>query len=286
MTSITTYRKNWKRVLYEKQPYDDNYVDPNRFLDQLDYEVGSNIDHRSAYMKLLYHAVVVVQHFTVVVIFLTVYRYVAEGTLDYKVLAVFDCILLSFGTCIHVVLTEIRYDESAVKTVMLFGICLRIAAPVLQALTSSFSSDTIHALAIASSAVHLVFNDYSKDSTGEASVRTVYGTLSLNAAMFASIILASRFHNIETVAGYILLAVIAFFLFPKTALLLRSISPKAHIAFAVIKLVVASFLLWSLSMTLFIVFELMVVFLWLIGPLWLLLMQDYKRALRGPWDIK
>jgi phosphatidylinositol N-acetylglucosaminyltransferase subunit C len=175
--------------------------------------------------------------------------------------------------------TRSRWES--LHSILLFGICLRIAAPVLATLTSSFSDDTIHALAIGFCGLHLIFHDYSL-SCHESD----YFPISLNAAMFTAVLLASRLDEIQMVFGFVLFAVICFSLFPLTARKVRHQSAYLHVLVTLVEWCLATLTLWRLDITLFAIYEGFIVLLLLICPLWMAHMQThYKRPLRGPWDI-
>ena len=278
------YQRQWKRVLYEKQHYEDNYVDPTKFFDQLNLlNEGSE---RPTFKALFLNASVIAQEFAVISIFLTVYKYIVAA--DYGAflwLTIVDILLLLTGCCLHYILEDGHMQWTySTSQVALFGICLRIAAPILQTLTSSFSNDTLHALAITFSAIHLVLYDYAYVNNARSSINGT-GTLSLNAAMFTAIILASRLHDIEVVVAFLLLAVIAFSLFPATARLIKRKSLNMHLALTIFEWAMATTMLYTLDKTLFVVFEILMVILWLLAPYVYHQMYIYKRALRGPWDI-
>lgn len=279
--------KTWKRILYEKQHYKDNYVDPIKFLDQLNIDECNK--RLSSYWSLFLNASIIVQQFNVVVIFLTVYKYVHHlNYLISNLIAVTDMLLLLIGCIIQYLLNEDIGKISLVailQTMLLFGIYLRIAAPVLRTLTSSFSEDTIHALAITFSTIHLVFHDYA--FVNNAVTKSISGTLSLNAAMFTSIILVSRLNSsMETVVVFLLLAVILFILFPNIARLIKRLSLVLHLLLVLTQWIFATYLLFSLkNKSLFVVYELLIVLLWLIGPYLYYRVQVYKKTMKGPWDI-
>jgi len=172
--------------------------------------------------------------------------------------------------------------NKALCSSMIFGICLRVAAPVLKTLTSSYSSDTIHALAIIFSSVHLVFYDYAfiDNNTMDFS-----GTLSLNAAMFTAVLLASRLENVDVVAAFVFLAVILFSFMPLSVRLIKLHSPQFHVLTCILLWLVATIMLIVLDSTLFTVYQVLVALVWFICPLWYLYFQRYKKSLKGPWDI-
>ena len=270
----------WRKILYEKQLYPDNYVDSQRFLDQLD--TSTRVSKLSLQFILL-SASVLAQQLTIVTIFLTIYKYIVRRRESVWRILYFDILLLTCGYLIH-----FKYDTScptigkALYSFVTFGICLRVISPVLQTLTSSYSSDTIHALTIIFSSLHLVFYDYafySNESTAFS------GVLSLNAAMFTSVLLASRLEDIDMVAAFILLAVILFSLFPNAVKLIKLRSTSSHIVLCLMLWVLASTMLFFLDITLLIAYEVLMCVVWFIGPVWFLYFQRYKKALRGPWDI-
>jgi phosphatidylinositol N-acetylglucosaminyltransferase subunit C len=280
-------KRQWKRVLYENQNFPDNYIDSQRIFEQLDYSVGG-VDVFS-YLSVVRSTSTVAQQISVVAVFLAIYKYIRmnDSYTTLSRLAGFDCFLLVIGHIFHRALdSPVTLQPSIgelLRGVFLFGVCVRVAAPALQTLTSSFSSDTIHALAITFSAVHLVSYDYGY--IHEKEVETYSGTISLNAAMITAVLLASRLHDVETVFSFMLLAVICFSFYPTVARLMYQRSFALHLAVTLLQCLLASSILLSLDLVLFIIFLSIILFIWVICPLWLQQMQVYKRSLKGPWDI-
>ena len=99
---------------------------------------------------------------------------------------------------------------------------LRFLAGVLQTLTASYSSDTVHALAIAGLLLHLLAcdfdyaNGYTESSAVDTKGRPPFkgGTLSLTAAFFSTILLASRLEENVSVYIFVTYSVILFGLYP------------------------------------------------------------------------
>lgn len=277
-------KKQWKRILYENQLFPDNFIDSQRFLDQLD--VSTNNPHMTD-LSVLYSASVIAQQLSVVAVFFATYKYIIVHDTALYHLVLFDFTMLVVG---HVFNRALETNALAQPTitqffrgVFLFGVCLRVAAPALQTLTSSFSGNTIHALAIAFSSVHLVFYDYSYIHDSEVDVFS--GTLSLNASMFTAVLLASRLKNIEMVFSFMLLAVICFSFYPSVARLMYQRSLALHLAVTLFQWGLASSLLFFLDFALFTFFQFLIIFVWIVCPLWLQQMQRYKKTFRGPWDI-
>lgn len=286
-------KKPWKRILYEKQSYRDNYVDPHKFLDQLNIHRLSVDDavtdghDKYSYWTLFVNTSIIAQQFTVVVTFLAIYKYILQDTSIANKIAWLDGALLIVGSALQLLLQPEKIQlVDALQTSLVFLIYLRIAAPVLRTLTSAISEDTIHALAISFSTIHLVFHDYAYVSNR---TETFSGTLSLNAAMFTSIILASRLDStMEVVVVFLLLAVIFFILFPNIARTIKKASIYGHLLLTCSQWLLASHLLYYLhdnNKTLLVVYEILLLLLWLVGPLLYFRVQVYKKSMSGPWDI-
>jgi phosphatidylinositol glycan class C protein len=104
------------------------------------------------------------------------------------------------------------------------AILLRFLSSVLRTLTASYSSDTVHALAISSLLLHLFACDYNyangwnqdQSSSMEAKKRPTFkgGTLSLTAVFFATTLLASRLEGNVAVYLFVSYSVILFALYP------------------------------------------------------------------------
>lgn len=283
-SSPRVLRKSWQRILYEKQPYKDNHVDKEQFLSGLNLSVNQGSTD-PAYHRSVYHsASVVAQQFSVVAAYLTVYRYISMSSTPVLLnLAMLDTGLLVCGWLVDTLFNDDKGSlGQSIHTTLLFVGCLRIIAPVLKNLTHSFSGDTIEALAIAFAALHLVSHDYAFINN---EVRSYSGTLSLNAAMFTAIILASRLEDIDLVVLFILLAIICFSWFPAAARIVKKRSVQLHIAFLCCQWCFTSTLIYFLDTTLFAMYQLGTFLLVLVGPYCYIKMQTYKRSLSGPWDI-
>lgn len=278
-------KRQWRKVLYDKQQYPDNYIDEKRFLESLQANVLPA--PLSSSISFIIGTTVIFQQLSIVAIFVAVYKYVMIKTITLKGLISLDLTALLFGYITEVFLTEKSGNSTAPKILsiqafVIIGVCLRIAAPILQTLTSSFSDDTINALSIFFTIAHLIFHDYSFVN-GDSD--TFAGTISLNAAMFSTILLISRIKKIELVFAFVVLAVICFSLFPHTAKVMKKHSLILHILITAIKWIFASFLLYKLDIALFIVYEILVALVVIIGPIIYMKMLMRKKYMRGPWDI-
>jgi phosphatidylinositol glycan class C protein len=99
--------------------------------------------------------------------------------------------------------------------------------PILKDLTRDISSDTIVTMTIFMFAINLLFHDY--DGGHE---HGFHDAISVNAAMCASVLLASRLNTHFTVAVLMFLAIVLFALFPMYRRNLGRKSPNNDILLA------------------------------------------------------
>ena len=277
----TVTRKPWKRILYEKQHYKDNYIDPVKFFEQLNVEriPGTQLSLTALFLS----ASVVAQQFTVMSLFLTGYKYLLVDSKNLFRIALLDTILLVLGCGVHFFKDDGKVTITrSFQSALLFGMLLRIAAPILRTLTLSISGDTVHALGITFATIHLVFHDYAYIN---GHTDKFAGTISVNAAMFTAIILASRLDNIELVVAFLLLAVMCFSWYPAIARFIKNKSLSLYILLTALQWCAASVLLYFLDSALFVAYEVGMLCLWLVGPYMYFHMQAYKKSMHGPWDI-
>ncbi|KAL8871276.1 MAG: hypothetical protein Q9174_002854 [Haloplaca sp. 1 TL-2023] len=195
-------------------------------------------------------------------------------------------------------LTTIR--STIVITAVVAGV-----SPILKSLTVSTSKDSIWAISALLLCLNIIFFDYS----GGVGVKSVFSfvderlaanvmdrlpaSLSTNAAVFASIVLASRLSDTTHVYYLTLFSIQVFGLFPVFRRHLRHISWRGHLFLTLVLVlgaggglglvlsssgswpgVVVGMLLWSLVSA----FGMGGCSWWLIG------LQRYKNVVTGPWD--
>lgn len=236
--NTTASRTPWRRITYKVQPYEDNYVD-STFLQQL--VMNPNVSTLS-YYTLALHTAAITQRIATLAVFLCVFTALFNEKLQTTPLITLDIFLL-FAACtlylymqhtrsaaqasprtaystprvatanntpvIPLSLTRyyIRFFMAHTKRLLFFIGCLLGLSPVLRTLTAAYSSDTIWALTTLLCTLHLILHDYS--FINQATARTepeFQGTISLNAGIFASALLASRLTTSENVFAFLLFA--------------------------------------------------------------------------------
>jgi hypothetical protein len=104
--------------------------------------------------------------------------------------------------------------------------------------------------------------------------------------MFTAVLLASRLKRIEVVTAFVVLSVISFSMFPSTVRLIKKRSLSLHLLITAIMWAISSTLLFHLDITLLAVYQVTIIFVWLVCPVWLsFLTNHHKKKLKGPWDI-
>ncbi|KAG7259204.1 hypothetical protein CRUP_016084 [Coryphaenoides rupestris] len=209
----------WRKVLWERQPFPDNYVD-DRFLEELRRNEGIR---QYRYWAVVREAGLVGQQLSCVAIFITLWLYMEEGLLSPEALlwASLTVGLLGYGlyNALRPRLGSDREPRTRLADLQSAAIFLSFTfgfSPVLKTLTESVSTDTVYAMSALMLLAHLVSFPYGHPSPT--------GSLSLNAALFASVCLASRLPGALHTFAMLSCALLMFALWP---CLLKSVRDRA-----------------------------------------------------------
>lgn len=266
-------QRTWKKNLYENIDYPDNYTHKT-FLEELKKNV--HITEISPLTAVL-GAGLVTQEMCIVVFFVIVYVYLYNGWIEPETVFVQSSLVAAVGYLTYrILLTNNNYYDVIVKdlrTVLIFVFFGYILSPILKTLTDTISTDTIYAMTTFMMIIHLIFFDYG------VSAAIVSSSLSLNAAIFGSVCLASRlaspFHAFVLLSN----AVECFVLLP---ILLSKGRGSVIVLAAMITL--AIYALWTVSLIMMILFVCVTLFVTVLCPFWFLRWQNYKENIYGPWD--
>ncbi|RYP73919.1 hypothetical protein DL771_003361 [Monosporascus sp. 5C6A] len=186
---------------------------------------------------------------------------------------------------------------STVKSAILIYSTLLGLSPILKSLTRSTSSDSIWAMSFWLLAINIFFFDYS----GGVGVKFP-ASLSTNAALMASTVLASRLPSTGQVFSLTLFSIEVFGLFPVFRRYARHRSFRYHVALSVLLVVGAglgvglilgggekdggggTWLPWRSGFLGVLVAALLSVVTMGGCSWWLISLQKYKNAINGPWD--
>ena len=170
---------------------------------------------RKHFLHLTKDSSVVAQQVSVVAVFCTTWANLYQGNLSAELLIGLESVLLLVGWMIRRDVLRQWPDvamlcNDARQLVLLAGwlLCL---SPVFKTLTRTFSDDTVSALTLSLFIAHLVLHDYEYLLNYSSTFR---GSTSMNAATFASVVLAARLRSTSNVFAMMTLATQAFVLLP------------------------------------------------------------------------
>ncbi|OJJ44227.1 hypothetical protein ASPZODRAFT_135018 [Penicilliopsis zonata CBS 506.65] len=178
---------------------------------------------------------------------------------------------------------------ATVKSAFLIYFALLGLSPILKSLTKSTASDSIWAL----SCWLLIMNIFSFDyGSGEGAGATKFpASLSTNAAVMASTVLASRLPSTTHVFSLMLFSIEVFGLFPIFRRQLRHISWTGHMCLTLALVMTAGGAVgmtlrggWAAAILGSFLGSLLTAFVMGGCSWWLISLQKYKNVVTGPWD--
>ncbi|EKM61032.1 uncharacterized protein PHACADRAFT_82029 [Phanerochaete carnosa HHB-10118-sp] len=278
----------WERVLWKRQPFPDNYV-PKTFLSSL----STNANFRPyTYGSLVLASCTISLHFSVIFVFLAIFVRLKERTLDPRLLVwisivSFICFYTLWEIVEHIGSNTSRLENraKAVKSSILIFLALLALSPMLRTLTAATSSDSIWALSACLFVLNVVLADYTPMHSAQQHPRErLSSVMSVNAAISASVVLASRLVDDVSVFALMLFSIEAFALLP---LLRRRLQVRLPSVFPTLTLLAAGLavsLTAALSSTVATLYVAVFAFVTLVAPSLLVWAQRYKNEIRGTWD--
>lgn len=307
---------SWKKLLWYKQPYPDNYTH-RHFLVQLK---RNTTVVKYSLSKLIFDFSLISLHISnimaVIIVFYGTYRLKWNPigpTLISSVLTIIGFIIYSVTLKIkqnrelidlqNKELTQLYNgiipDESSTrlkltvidpptpwktfKSSLLILFYLLTLSPVLKSLTNSTSSDSIWALSTWLCLLNVLFNDFKIDFTIKHENQS---NLSQNISLSNAIVLASRLDSNLSAFCFILFSIQISGLFPKFNNFTRQCNFNNFHLFQLFSMILI------VGYLIYLIFGLNWVLLWstchllisIGGPLYFLKLQKYKDELQGPWD--
>jgi len=176
---------------------------------------------------------------------------------------------------------------STAKSAILIYCALLGLSPILKSLTKSTSKDSIWAMSCWLMIINVFFFDYG----GGVGVKFP-ASLSTNAALMASTVLASRLPSTEHVFSLTLFSIEVFGLFPVFRRHLRHISWRGHVALTVLLVtgagggmgVVVTGGGWAAAIVGVVLGNILTGLAMGGCSWWLIGLQKYKNEIHGPWD--
>ncbi|XP_055603341.1 phosphatidylinositol N-acetylglucosaminyltransferase subunit C [Uranotaenia lowii] len=262
-------RKPWCKNLYENSEYEDNYTDPT-FLQDL----KTNVNLQTyTFQETFLGAARLSQQISNVTIFLIVFHYLyTDGVSPQNIL-----IKAMVGTIVgyfiyagkNLRINHVVEDSKTALAVLIFGY---IFSPLLHTLTDSVSTDTIFSMTFLVLLLHLIFFDYG------VSAAIVSKAISLNAAIFGAICLASRLSS--SFHAFVLLEVAAAY-FALGPILVGKVF-CLPVLFGTVS--VCCYFLLHISSTIFWTYVSTLAFVNGFCPFLFVRLQQHKNNINGPWD--
>uniref|UniRef100_A0AAG5DCD8 Phosphatidylinositol N-acetylglucosaminyltransferase subunit C n=1 Tax=Anopheles atroparvus TaxID=41427 RepID=A0AAG5DCD8_ANOAO len=269
MDNPTTSRRPWKKNLYENREYADNYTDPS-FLK--DMKTNTNLKTYTA-AEAFTGATRLSQQISMVTVFLVIFHHLYTERIGPKTIFFQSAVGTIVGYFIYagrdIQVAKFIEDSKTAVAVLVFGF---IFSPLLHTLTNSISTDTIFSMTFFVLVVHLICFDYG------ISGALVSKAISLNAAIFGSICLASRLSS--ALHAFVLLEVAAVFFALGPFLVCKLYS----IQLLVLSMAVCCYFLHSISHTILCTYVCALAFVNVFCPWLFLRLQKYKNNINGPWD--
>jgi len=272
MSDLNGKTKRWQKCLYKTSGFPDNFTPEESFLAAI--EKNKNI-RLYTLQECLKGAAVVGQSVSVVLIFWSLYEFLKQDIISPSQVLLYLSLAVLLGYCYTVTKTVTSWSTVTgwVRAGVMFVTMGYAVSPVLYRLTDSISTDTIHSMAGGGLCLHLLSHDYGITSP------VVSPSLSLNAAVFSAVCLASRFSTHHSAFSLLCLAAASFLLLPVS----RPVHPPSPSS-SLIVAVTAVALVYTLSHNLGLLSALFLAAVEVACPLIFYRLQDYKATIHGPWD--
>lgn len=279
MNSLGLRSSGWKKLLYLKQPYPDNYTDES-FLSQLK---RNETVTKVSYFKVVKDFSLIVFHVNNLVFVILLFT----GIYHYK----WDPIYITLGSSLVSILGYViwmfnfnkNHQINSLKLFILIIFVLSILSPVLKSLTRSTSSDSIWSISFLLTFSNIIFHDY-------AMIPSKYykPVVSTNISLSNALVLASRLSSTYEVFCFIVLSIQFNILVP-----LFDFSLRKHLDNGIWHWMLFGTMVSSGYYLCYEWLDIKITMLWVLThvtimfllPAYFVFLQRYKNELLGPWDI-
>lgn len=264
----------WKKLLYLRQPYPDNYTDTS-FLDQLR---RNTTVAKYSYLKLV-HDFSLVAFYGLLLLLVNVNFSAIYMNLWNAHVPTF----LSSTASLILMCLDAPYNARKRPFMLYMIICmlLLVFSPVLRSLTQSTSLDSIWALLLILTCLTTVFHDYSIDLDAD-----YHNITSTNMSFANAIVLASRLSSSMSVFSFLVFSIEISVLVPIIDFHLRKRLHYCHLVALAVLFNTVAWMIYRVHGPIFVVsYAAGIVVILICLPMYFIFLQRYKNELQGPWDI-
>ena len=300
----------WRKVLYAKQPFEDNYVNADFLQSLVTRETAKNLQ----YWDLTEHTTEITHVMCTLVLFFTTYHLCLSGSVSAPAfLAVEYTSLLGGYFAYEFLQRRCNWEVNTLLTgCILLGTLLSLC-PVLATINRNYADDTIYLMVTMFTTLHAILYDYTfvrsevpqisgmkhSDSAeslislkSEISVVEITpvkpitpGIASMTCGFISALMLSSRLETTAHVFGLLSLAVIVYGLLPHFRRVLYRNSRVLYKFSSFALLLVNVALIASESAFLAFLIVALLIFIRYVCPLMLIAVYHYKNEVEGPWDL-
>ncbi|XP_076327628.1 phosphatidylinositol glycan anchor biosynthesis class C [Tachypleus tridentatus] len=269
----------WKKILYKKQAFPDNYVDQS-FLCELRNVNGESYSIQQSF----FYTTAVTQEICCICIFVVIFVNLVNETLSPTFVISSSGLLvviiyLFFSTLLvktdHSFVSKGFEDMKSVFIFMSFGLGF---SSIMKTLTETISTDTVYAMSTFMFLVHLMFHDYG------AHAFIVSETISVNAAVFATVCLGSRLPSEIYTFALLLIGAEIFVLSPVLRRYIQENYPFGQVVVTVLLTCTTMLLMASFEISYLLCTTIVLICVTFLFPLYFVYCQAHKRHISGPWD--
>uniref|UniRef100_A0A915PLY8 Phosphatidylinositol N-acetylglucosaminyltransferase subunit C n=1 Tax=Setaria digitata TaxID=48799 RepID=A0A915PLY8_9BILA len=268
-------RKKWRKILYERQPFEDEYSGGSEFLKELRTNI-TVVEY--TFMEAVYGASLVMLHSNAIIFYYLVFDSVNNSSISFAqyFAMIFAIALFLFTVYLFMIRPRNLLDHFyTFITLLCFGYML---TPIIRTLTDTISTDTIYVMSSILFLLSFIFHDY-------VIVAPLVSTiLSVNLSLAASVCLVSRVSSNESAFTLLALSVLVFSYWPQMRNMLYKKWPKSSLFLIIFSSLPLFTALHQISHSLSAVYIFILVFVLLFCPMVLMIMQPLKSTKHGPWD--
>ncbi|BFF99527.1 phosphatidylinositol N-acetylglucosaminyltransferase subunit C [Drosophila madeirensis] len=262
-------RKPWVKNLYSNREYPDNYTDAS-FLQDLRTNLHVRI---YTYREAIAGITVLNNQISCIAGFLILYQVMLSDSVSPTTILLPSCAITGIGYLCYrgrsLSMPLLGEDSKTLVTVVLFGY---LFSPMLHTLTQAISTDTIYTMTFFVLLANLMFTNYGLD------VAVVSKAISLNAAIFGSICLASRLSTSYHAFVLLVEAAIFFVLYPIIT------EANWNALFMIPIFVICCGALYWMSRPVLCLYACTTLFINFVCPFIFVRQQKHKFNIHGPWD--